>query len=181
MKKIWRRKIHLITQDRYRNKILLFYQKLWFAISVRLIKPYDKKLYMHIKFDIIRLSSKLLHIIIPKIIKKRKSRLCIFLIDCRLLLDNYFAIYLFPLKETDFFSTWDLLKDLIKISWDSTFNLIRLLENSVLLIQQTKMNWNGQRWIRFVRVKFRFWSFESISIQLKFPSFFESILIHMKE
>jgi len=42
------------------------------------------------------------------------------------------------------------------------------------------MDVNGQKWIRFVRVKYRFWFFEFMSIQLKFPNFLRSILIHMK-
>jgi len=41
-------------------------------------------------------------------------------------------------------------------------------------------NENGLKWIRFVRVKSRFWSFEFISIQLKFSDFLKSILIHVK-
>jgi len=46
--------------------------------------------------------------------------------------------------------------------------------------QQMKMDLNRQKWIRFVRVKSRFWYFESIFIQLKFPNFWKPILIHMK-
>jgi len=38
--------------------------------------------------------------------------------------------------------------------------------------QQTKMDWNRQKWIRFIRVKSRFWSFESISILIKISEFF---------
>jgi len=29
----------------------------------------------------------------------------------------------------------------------------------IIISLQTKTDWNGQKWIRFVRVKFRFWSF----------------------
>jgi len=40
-----------------------------------------------------------------------------------------------------------------------------------VFFQQTKMDWNRQKWIYCVHVKFRFWFFESISIQLKFSNF----------
>jgi len=44
-------------------------------------------------------------------------------------------------------------------------------------------NENRLKWTEidsFVRVQFRFWSFESISIELKFLDFLKSILIHIK-
>jgi len=90
---------------------------------------------------------------------------------------NFFGSAFSILFKAQHISSQVFLISLDDHQWDK----IKKKEEYSSCTNPSKRKWIEMDRNEFVRVKFRFWIFEFISIQLKFPNFLKSILIHTKE